>query len=100
MIDPLLEELITPKEATRYYPRNSKGRKVHVAKVYRDMQVGQRGLKLESLRTPRLATSRQAIARFFSRLSLGAAQESPTLTERARSRNEETIERELDRLGI
>ena len=100
MIDPLREELITPKEATHHYPRNSKGRKVHVARVYRDIQIGKQGVKLESLRTPRLVTSREAIARFFQRLSDGATQQSPVLTRQNRSRDEERIERELDRLGI
>jgi hypothetical protein len=100
LIDPLNEKLITPNEATRHYPPNSKGRYVHVARVYPDMLVGKNGVRLESLRTPRLVTSREAIARFFRRLSDGASQESPVLTRQDRSRDEERIERELDRIGI
>jgi hypothetical protein len=100
LIDPLYEELITPREATRYYPRNSRGRKVHVAKVYRDMQVGKHGVKLECLRTPRLVTSKEAIARFFKRLSIGAQPDLRVPTGLKRSRDGERIERELDRIGI
>jgi hypothetical protein len=102
LIDPLREEVISPNEATNCYQRNSKGKKVHVSKVYRDMKFGQNGIKLESIRTPRLATSREAIARFFRAVTEARQKQDlqSTLTEPARSRNEETIERELDRLGI
>ena len=95
MIDPLREDLITPNEATRYYPRSSKGKKVHVSKVYRDMQSG-----LEFVRTPRIATSKEAIARFFRQLSAMSEQDVSVIPIQIRSRNDERIERELDRLGI
>ena len=40
MIDPMVEGLITPAEATSLYPRGPNGKKVHVSKVYRDMGRG------------------------------------------------------------
>jgi hypothetical protein len=99
VIDPMVEELITPNEATRYYPRSARGKKVHVSRVYRDIQVGHRGVKLEALRTPRLATSKAAIARFFRALSDIPGQVVTSSTCR-RARHEEAIERELDQIGI
>jgi Protein of unknown function (DUF1580) len=101
VIDPLVEELITPSQATALYPRNSKGKKVHISKIYRDMDRGARGILLESLRTPRRATSREAVARFFRRLSEAATSGAPDTRHNAvRDRANPEVERELDRLGI
>ena len=100
MIDPTKEELITPNEATRYYPRSARGKKVHISKVYRDMQVGHQGLKLESIRTPRLATSREAVSRFFHRLSGKPGKEASKTQKSNRYGEERQVEQELDRLGI
>jgi hypothetical protein len=101
MIDPLLEDLITPAEATNLYPRRRGGRKVHVSRVYRDMHHGIRGVCLEHLRTPRLATSRQAVARFFRRLSEPTTPPGPSRSVRPNpARAARDLERELDRLGI
>ena len=101
MIDPLAEELIPPTEAAALYPRTARGKKVHVSRVYRDMSRGVRGVVLESIATPRLATSRQAVARFFGRLSEPtrppeAAPVARTNTKRA----VEALDRELERLGF
>jgi Protein of unknown function (DUF1580) len=99
MIDPLREHLIPPNVATRYYPKDQLGRKVHVATVYRHLTVGVRGVVLESIKTPRLCTSMEAIARFFSKLS-----ERPTgdvtATDNVKNIAEFGVEAELDRLGI
>ncbi len=102
MIDPLVEELITPTEATAIYPRGPRGKKVHVSKVYRDMDRGVRGVVLESIHTPRLATSRQAVARFFRLLSEASRRSvSPSVAAPvSRGRTSEAIERELDLLGF
>ena len=64
MIDPLTEELVSPREAAKLYPRGRGGKVVHVSRVYRDILHGHDGIRLESISTPRLATSRQAVARF------------------------------------
>lgn len=101
MIDPLVEDLITPAEAADLYPKGRGGRKVHVAVVYRHMGPGVRGVVLESVRTPRLATSRQAVARFFRRLS--EVRRPPTLAnpaDPARGQAVRAVEQELDRLGF
>jgi hypothetical protein len=100
VIDPLREKSLIPRLATEHYPRNSWGKKVHVSRVYRDMLVGKNGVKLECLRTPRLVTSKEAIARFFQRLSNGATQQSQVLTTEQRTRDQQRTERELDRIGI
>ena len=100
MIDPRVEELINPTEATRYYPRSHLGRKVHVSTVYRHATVGVRGIVLESLRTPRLSTSKEAIARFFSRLSARPntdVRAKPTAIQKS---HDMRIEAELDSLGL
>jgi hypothetical protein len=57
--------------------------------------------KLEHILTPKLATSRQAIARMFTRFTEGDRPPEPTA--RARAVREQTnlaVEQELDRLGI
>ena len=101
MIDPLAEDLITPAEATGLYPRGPRGRKVHVSKVYRDMGRGARGVVLESISTPRLATSRQAVARFFRRLSEASRPLEPaTRNDVGRTRPDSRVEQALDRLGF
>src|SRR4051812_6611550 len=101
MIDPLKEDLIWPTEATKLYPRGPGGKKRHVSQVYRDMKVGHRGIVLESIRTPKLATSREAVARFFHRLTeaSGPAQPAPR-SQAGRERSDRDVERELDRLGF
>jgi len=99
--DLLVEELITPAEATAMYSRGPRGRKVHVGRVHRDMQVGIRNVVLESISTPRLATSRQALARFFLRLSETARPAAPTVASAPRSgRTSGSVDRELDQLGF
>src|SRR4051812_46174754 len=102
MIDPLSEDTIWPTVAADLYPRGPEGRKVHVSRVYRDMKRGRYGIVLESIHTPRLATSRQAVARFFQRLTevRQSASGRTSQTEPARERANVEVERELDRLGL
>jgi hypothetical protein len=102
-INPLTEDLIWPTEATKLYPRGPSGKTVHVSRVYRDMKRGRDGIVLESIRTPRMATSRQAVARFFRALS-EAHQPTGQVTIRSRSsesmQSDRSVEQELDRIGI
>jgi hypothetical protein len=103
MIDPLTEHLIRPTEATKLYPRGPNGKKVHVSKVYRDMQYGHDGVVLESVQTPTLATSREAVARFFRQLTEARTRRQSRPTGRIRpvvDRTNRDVEQELDRLGI
>jgi hypothetical protein len=102
VIDPDLEELFSPSLATRLFPRGANGKYVHVAFVYRAMKIGCRGIILESVRTPKLATSRQAVSRFIRRMT--ESDRTPcnvrTRTESELGRSELRVEQELDRLGI
>jgi hypothetical protein len=67
------------------------------------MKYGRNGIVLESLRTPALATSREAVARFFQRLTEALAT-SPVVRGHGRPaapcRANQCVEHELDRLGI
>ena len=99
MIDPLTEEVIYPNAAIKLYPRGADGRTPHVSRIYRDMKRGCGGVVLESVRTPKLATSREAVARFFRRLT-EAAEPAGTKPMPARPRSTRDVEHELDRLGL
>lgn len=99
-IDLAQEDLISPLEATRHYPSGPMGRKAHVSRVYRDMTRGFRGIVLESIRTPKLATSRQAIARFFRHLTEAGRRDNPAPSAAPRRSPDPRVERELDRLKI
>jgi hypothetical protein len=70
MIDSASESLISLADAAKELPRRRRGRKVHVSCLYRWSTVGCRGVVLETLqwRATR-CTSRQALQRFFERLS-------------------------------
>jgi hypothetical protein len=101
MIDPLTEGIISMREAARLFPRGENGKYPHVSKIYRLAKHGSRGVVLESIRTPRLATSREAVARFFRRLgeanrAVAAEARSPAGDQRASL----AAERELVDLGF
>ena len=101
MIDPLVEDLISPAEATRIFPKGPNGKYPHVSKIYRLMKVGYRGVILDSLNTPGKSTSRQAVARFLRRISDTSASAIPSnRSPGARERANHDVERELDQLGI
>jgi len=101
MIDPLNEEIIHAREAAKLFPRGANGKHPHVSKIYRLMKTGSRGVVLESIRTPRLATSREAVGRFMRSLSELDPSATPQ-NHRPTSRDsaDHAVERELDRLGI
>jgi hypothetical protein len=70
MIDSASETLISLADAAKELPRRRRGRKVHVSCLYRWSTVGCRGVVLESLQCGATrCTSRQALQRFFERLS-------------------------------
>ena len=104
MIDPLTEQLIRPSNAVKLYPTGRDGKPIHVSVVYRDMKYGRNGILLESLRTPRLATSREAVVRFFYKLTSASAslgsREPVKKTRAVRERADRRVERALDQLGI
>jgi hypothetical protein len=64
------ETIIPPLKATDDVPRRRRGRKAHVSTIYRWMTAGCRGIVLESIQVGgTLCTSREALQRFFERLS-------------------------------
>jgi hypothetical protein len=72
LIDSTLEELITLLQAAAELPHRRRGRKTHVSTVYRWGTDGCRGVILETLQCGATrCTSREALQRFFERLSSG-----------------------------
>jgi hypothetical protein len=69
----MTKEAVGPfPQAAGWVPRRRRGRKTHVSTLYRWTTSGCRGIVLESLQTPSgRVTSREAIQRFFERLSAG-----------------------------
>jgi hypothetical protein len=66
----LEEAILSLADAVTVLPRRRGGRKVHIATLYRWADPGLRGVRLETLRVGgTLCTSRQALQRFFDRLS-------------------------------
>jgi hypothetical protein len=70
MIDSQSEDVITLAQAADGLPRRRRGRKTHVSTIYRWATAGCRGVVLETIQVGATrCTSRQAMQRFFERLS-------------------------------
>ena len=70
MIDITHEELLSLRDAASSLPRRRRGRKIHVATLYRWSQRGIRGQRLETIQVGgSRCTSLAALPRFFARLS-------------------------------
>ena len=70
MIDSASESLISLAQAADELPRRRRGRKTHVSTLYRWAMAGCRGVVLESIQIGGTrCTSREALQRFFERLS-------------------------------
>src|SRR3954453_17662770 len=70
MIDSASETLISLAQAAGDLPRRRRGRKTHVSTLYRWATVGCRGVVLESIQIgASRCTSREALQRFYERLS-------------------------------
>lgn len=71
MIDSQDEQIITFGQAVEELPRRRRGRKTHVSTLYRWATSGCRGVVLETLQIGGTrCTSREALQRFFERLSV------------------------------
>ena len=69
-IDPLSEEVVSLTEATKLLPHRRRGKRPHVSCIYRWTTSGCRGVILESIQVGGTrCTSKQALARFFERLT-------------------------------
>jgi hypothetical protein len=70
MIDCQSEHVISFSQASDESPRRRRGRKIHISCYYRWSSVGCRGIILETIQIGGTrCTSRQALQRFFERLS-------------------------------
>jgi Protein of unknown function (DUF1580) len=70
MIDTTAETILTLAHAADELPRRRRGRKTNISTLYRWSQVGCRGIRLETIQIGGTrCTSREALQRFFERLS-------------------------------
>ena len=88
-IDIATEKVVSPKEAIPYVPRRRKGKRPALATIYRWMEPGVRGVKLEYLQVGNCrCTSVEALQRFFDRLTRGPdpeAQPAPSSSRQERA---------------
>lgn len=99
MIDIRNETVLSLTDAGRHLPRRRAGKRPHVATLYRWVQHGVRGVKLEAIQVGgTLCTSLEALQRFCERLT-GADSAQPQTT-RTRKRAIEKAEAELEAAGI
>ena len=100
MIDPNSETLLSLADAARILPRRRGGKKPHISCLYRWTTAGCKGILLESIQVGGTrCTSREALARFFERLTCAddpRSDRTPSRCERAAA----AAERELEREGV
>jgi hypothetical protein len=102
MIDPNLESLLSLAETPKYLPRRRGGKKPHISCIYRWTTSGCRGVVLESIQIGGTrCTSKEALARFFRRLTCGDAADVPAARSVAqRQRAAEKAIRDLENAGV
>ncbi|NLF06866.1 MAG: DUF1580 domain-containing protein [Pirellulaceae bacterium] len=103
MIDTQTETIITLTEAARLLPRRRAGRPVHVSCLYRWAQIGCRGVRLEIVQIGGTkCTSREAMQRFFGRLTAQANGQpvAPPPRSKSRQRQIDAAEKRLAAAGI
>jgi len=102
MIDIQTEEVVSLTEAAKWkcLPRRRKGKRPHVATLFRWATLGVRGVVLETIQCGGTrCTSVPALQRFFERCTDPSAP-ARTKTTKAREREIAQAKRELDRAGI
>lgn len=98
--DLTLESLISFAELARRLPRRRRGRPVHRSTIHRWRDPGLRQIQLEAVLIGGVwCTSREAFARFCSRLTKAANGTPPRLSLR-RERDDAAVDRELAREGL
>src|SRR3954452_21551908 len=104
MIDAATETLLTLAQAAAELPRRRQGRKTHVSTLYRWTVSGCRGVVLESIQIGATrCTSREALNRFFDRLTNSGGTGEGAPTQRSvtqRQRQTEAAEKKLKDLGV
>ncbi len=100
-IDPNSEHLVSLNEAAKSLPRRRAGKKVHTSCCYRWTTAGCRGVVLESIQIGSTrCTSKEALARFFRRLTDGDAADVPAIRSAAkRERDVAKAMKELEQAG-
>ena len=103
MIDISNEHLIPICDVPRRLPPRSTGKRVHISAVYRWVQRGVRGLRLETIKVGGTAyTSQEALQRFADGLS-GQQRDSatsPLATSLTRQKQIERAEREVEAILV
>jgi hypothetical protein len=96
----LSEQLLTLSAAARDLPGPS-GRGLHVSTLWRWMQRGIRGVRLETCMIGGTRyTSREALERFVARTTAAADDAVPTIRTPKQQRSIEAAERELAESGV
>lgn len=86
MIDITNEELIQLSKVPQHMPKRANGKKIHVSAVYRWINRGLRGVRLEVIRIGGTSyTSKEALQRFAERLT-GPQSPSPNSRVATKSR--------------
>lgn len=99
MIDALSEQIISLTEAAKILPQRRGGKRPHVSCVYRWTLSGCRGVKLESIQVGGTrCTSREALGRFFERLSHAAGTDRDLPTVRTPSQRAKASARAAEEL--
>jgi hypothetical protein len=97
MIDATTEYLVSLADAAKLLPARRGGKRPHVSCIYRWTVSGCKGIQLESLQVGGTrCTSREALARFFERLTAGntgvpASIRTPAARERAIRKAEQEL---------
>lgn len=103
MIDVENEQVISLAEAARSLPARRAGKRVHVSCLFRWCSTGCRGIRLEYVQIGGTrCTSREALQRFFDKLTAASQGDHPAPTPPAKARREavESARRRLARSGI
>ena len=102
MIDPNTETLTSLSEAAKSLPFRRAGKRPHISCIYRWTTAGCKGVVLESIQIGGTrCTSREALARFFRRLTSGdAADIPPARLVAQRERAAAKAMKELEQAGV
>ena len=97
----MLEDLFSLTEATKLLPRRRAGKRPNVATLYRWSTAGCKGIVLETIQIGGTrCTSREALQRFFDRLTAQRSNHPLPVTPRVDTRAVEAAEAVLDAAGI
>ena len=97
-IDPFAECVATFSKLAKMLPRTRNDRPVHANTLRRWALVGRRGIKLETIELGGVTcSSKEALARFFRRLTALEQHEQPPIRDAGR---QERVERQLERFGL